>query len=184
MTSKAFEMKAISRRPLWGRMFALAGAMAAIVGASGCTAWTTDPEYAAKLATVRDNTSGNEIVGIWVSRFQVTGADYELRMTLLIRSGGTGTLRIRSVANSDPSATPGLYDVKWKYAGSGIWTGEIAGWSGYPTNALTFRYNGHDLLLHIQGHISSENFVFAPSDDDTAVEEHISKRERKRQTQF
>ena len=170
-------MKAAMKPQTWLCFLAQTARMAFIclllVCVSGCA---TDKEYAQKLATARTDCKGNEISGIWVSKFK------DMRITLLLRPDGTGREITKSSAGNHFEC-----EIKWRYSGGGAWAGTDDGLgvrdaiSSPLPSSFTLRFTGNELLLKEQtgnffGGWHMWSMVFVPADNEAAVEEHLKKR--------
>ncbi|MCE9518218.1 MAG: hypothetical protein K8R87_01410 [Verrucomicrobia bacterium] len=132
-----------------------------------------------KLPQSRTDWTGREIVGVWVSKFDQV-AFGGLHFTLLLRPDGTGLMRERGGAQ-----VRATYDVKWRYAGGGLWKGIRKvqpgndPWLGYQT-PLEIHYTGKELLVEFEKSsavLGKPRAVFVPADDTSAVDEHLRKRQ-------
>jgi hypothetical protein len=140
-----------------------------------------DREYAAKLAKARTDCRGDEIVGVWVSKFRSVGTN---RVTVLFRPDGTG--RLRGVNDFMDAKGGSESELTWRYAGSGVWNltrkAVRQHWvtSTFSNFRSTIRYTGADLLkeetFKTPIGVTTEREVFVSAGDEAAVEEHLKRR--------
>jgi hypothetical protein len=140
-----------------------------------------DREYAAKLAKARTDCRGDEIVGVWVSKFRSVGTN---RVTVLFRPDGTG--RERTVNDFMDAKGGSESALTWRYAGGGVWNQTRKAikqhWvtSTYTNFRISIRYTGSELLkeeiFNTPIGVTTAHEVFVRADDEAAVEEHLKKR--------
>jgi hypothetical protein len=150
--------------------------------APSCGLTFKDPEYATKLATVRTDCRGDEIVGVWISKVQNIGS---AKVTSLFRPDGTG--RERNVHNIVDGPAGSEWTFRWRYAGNGEWHGsdyKLASgtWmAGTATNMKTiFRHTGRELLSEktFDSPMGRQNHrtICVRANDEAAADEHLRKR--------
>ena len=155
----------------------LAGVGLMFLCAAGCSTsvspFKPDIEYAKEMSAAHSDSTGKEIVGIWVSKFRVSRSA-GVRETMLLRSDGTG-----KQVSMPPVGFKSYYDLKWRYEGAGQWSG-VATHTSNPGGPVVFsftaRYDGKNVLFAESWKVFELYKVFVPADDDAAVNEHLKKR--------
>ncbi|MCE9518219.1 MAG: hypothetical protein K8R87_01415 [Verrucomicrobia bacterium] len=144
-------------KPVVASLRRLVITFAALLFASGCA----DVEYSSKLATLRTNCKGTEIVGVWVSKLKNGPYGMQTKFAMLVRPNGTGIMRYAGMEST----------MEWNYVGSGTWRGSCS-WGGWEQREMTIHFDGQELLLAAQG----MRLVFVRADDQAAVEDHLMRR--------
>jgi hypothetical protein len=158
-------MHRISSHRCWWRRHLLLLAPVLLFGLSNCALTITDTEYFQRLLQARTDCSGQDIVGVWVSKMVRGRSNW--KSTLLIRPDGTGVLRC---AGRDSNLT-------WSYEDTGIWHHR----QSQPRRAGPLRYDGQCLLMEsrvLEGNAGGDiYFVFVRAEDEAAVEAHLRARQ-------
>jgi hypothetical protein len=158
---------------LTARGLACASLAAALL--SACT--FAEPGYNQLIGMARTDCRGNEIVGVWVDRQENPLGDLTdltFSNTVLFRSDGTGKFRY-GVAQTRglPGPQSSLYDLSYRYVGSGVWRFVVRSEVPCPGKA---RISGDRLL--IEGWLTGANArrIYTRADTNAAVEYERARR--------
>ena len=145
-----------------------------LLAVSGCLP-PTDFEYDKKIVTTRADCKGGEIVGVWVS-LSKGGMSGDRKMTLLIRSNGSGLQKIHK-KNGDDTLIP----FRLQYAGYGVWNGMM---DDSATVQIRYTQGGEITMqtvreapMHYGNNAIRNYYICVRSSDEAAVSQHLGARQ-------
>lgn len=144
---------------------------------SGCVP-PTDFEYDQKVAASRMDCKGDEIVGVWVSLSKggMSGDLRDKKMTLLIRSDGSGMQKLHR-ENGDDS----LVSFRCQYRGYGNWSGTMDDGASvrffYTTGGELAMATEKDAFMRHGNNAIRNYYVCVRASDAAAVDQHLRARQ-------
>ena len=144
-----------------------------------------DSEYSLRTAVARTDCTGNEIVGVWVSKL-TTNPLIDLRQTIMFKPDGSGRARIKTSPLNFGQVLE--WDLRWRYVGGGKWEATAkrfgASQSTPPRRmepSFSVQWTGNELLAEMRmrsplGNTNTSQSIYVPADNASAVEAHLKSR--------